>query len=220
MSVTVLCGDARDLLPTLGADPARTVVITDPPWPNDGIDIVGGGIRAEETWRGVAPLIPAVADRLVLWLSALTDARLFLPAVPASMRFATTTWLRFVPPGYRGCFMAGDLAYVFGKMRMPDGARVLSAECVASDPAEMRRRRGLMHPCPRSIEHARWLLRWYAAKADLVIDPFCGSGTTLVAAAEIGIDAIGIDVDECWCDEARARVAAAESQQLIREAMP
>lgn len=42
-----------------------------------------------------------------------------------------------------------------------------------------------------------------------VIDPFMGSGSTLVAAQQLGIRAIGFDIDRKWCDVARDRLAAA-----------
>jgi hypothetical protein len=212
--IDVLHGDALEILPGLALDPARTVVVTDPPWPNE-VGLAGGGTAAEETWRRIAGVLPLVADRLVLWLSALTDARLFVSHVPASLPWATVCWLKYIPPGYRGCFMSGDVAYVFGKMRIPEGAHCLSSETKSVSTAATRAmRRGIEHPCPRSLAHARRLLRWYAAKADTIVDPFCGSGTTLVAAAELGLNAIGIDVDERWCDQARERV------RLTQEPLP
>lgn len=40
-----------------------------------------------------------------------------------------------------------------------------------------------------------------------VVDPFCGSGTTLVACAKRGIGFIGIDIDGGYCDIAEGRVS-------------
>jgi DNA modification methylase len=39
-----------------------------------------------------------------------------------------------------------------------------------------------------------------------VLDPFCGSGTTLIAALETGRKAIGIEIDERWVTVARQRL--------------
>ena len=49
------------------------------------------------------------------------------------------------------------------------------------------------HPTEKPIELMRTLLRATAPPGSTIIDPFCGSGTTLVAAAQLGLDAIGVD---------------------------
>lgn len=41
-----------------------------------------------------------------------------------------------------------------------------------------------------------YFLKRYFKKGDIILDPFCGSGTTLVACAEMGFPAVGIDVSE------------------------
>lgn len=43
---------------------------------------------------------------------------------------------------------------------------------------------------------AEYFLKKHFKPGDIILDPFCGSGTTLVQCAEMGIDAIGIDVSE------------------------
>lgn len=209
----VVHGDARDILPTLATDPSRTVVITDPPWPDcEHVDIEGAD-DALGLWRDVAALLPAVADRLIMVLGSDTDPRGMLEAVPPSLPFITTLWLRYARPAYRGPIMrSADVAYCFGRARLHPGSRVLPGEYVST---RSRDRTETAHPCPRNLQHMRWLVGRHAAKADLVIDPFCGSGTTLVAAAELGIPAIGFDVDARWVAETNRRLASITQELLF-----
>ena len=53
-------------------------------------------------------------------------------------------------------------------------------------------------------------MKWACPPNGLVLDPFCGSGTTCVAAKREGFDYIGIDISEEYCEIARRRVANTE----------
>lgn len=61
------------------------------------------------------------------------------------------------------------------------------------------------HPCPKPLSLYRAILG--RAKVSSVIDPFMGSGTTLRAASELGIPAIGIELSERYCEIAATRLA-------------
>ena len=63
------------------------------------------------------------------------------------------------------------------------------------------------HPAPFPVELPQRLMELYTFRGDLVVDPFCGSGSTLVAAARCGRDAVGYDLDPTYVELARARVA-------------
>jgi site-specific DNA-methyltransferase (adenine-specific) len=69
----------------------------------------------------------------------------------------------------------------------------------------------VQHPAPFPVELPQKLMELYTYRGDLVVDPFCGSGTTLVAATRCGRDAVGYDLDPAYVDIARARLAGDEA---------
>ena len=62
------------------------------------------------------------------------------------------------------------------------------------------------HPAPFPIELPRRCIKMFSYVGDIVLDPFMGSGTTLVAAGQLGRGGIGVDVDKGYCKLAQARV--------------
>lgn len=55
------------------------------------------------------------------------------------------------------------------------------------------------HPAPYPLELATRLVRMFSFTGDTVLDPFCGSGTTMVAALRSGRNSIGIEIDSEYC---------------------
>jgi site-specific DNA-methyltransferase (adenine-specific) len=73
------------------------------------------------------------------------------------------------------------------------------------------------HPAPYPLELATRLVRMFSFTEDTVLDPFCGSGTTMVAALRNGRDSIGIEIDPDYCRMA-ARYLKAETADLFATA--
>ncbi|HEX6972362.1 MAG TPA: site-specific DNA-methyltransferase [Limnochordia bacterium] len=64
------------------------------------------------------------------------------------------------------------------------------------------------HPAPFPVELATRVIKLYSYVGDVVLDPFCGSGTTCVAAAAHGRRYVGYDIVPAYCETARRRLAA------------
>jgi hypothetical protein len=62
------------------------------------------------------------------------------------------------------------------------------------------------HPCPKPVEWMRWLVGLVALPDETIFDPFMGSGTTLRAAKDLGRRAVGIEMDERYCEIAARRM--------------
>lgn len=63
------------------------------------------------------------------------------------------------------------------------------------------------HPTEKPEGLCRWLIGKSSDAGDLVLDPFAGSGTTLLAAKEMGRRAIGIEIEERFCEAAAERLS-------------
>ena len=62
------------------------------------------------------------------------------------------------------------------------------------------------HPAPFPLELPSRLIKLFTFEDDFVFDPFAGSGTTLLAAKELGRYGYGVDVDEAYCKLAAKRL--------------
>ena len=62
------------------------------------------------------------------------------------------------------------------------------------------------HPTTKPLSIISVLMQATSNPADLILDPFCGSGTTLVAAKQLGRKAIGVEISEAYCKIAVERL--------------
>jgi DNA modification methylase len=72
------------------------------------------------------------------------------------------------------------------------------------------------HPAPFPLELASRLVRMFSFQGDTVLDPFCGTGTTMIAALRYSRNSIGIEVDPEYCRMA-ARYLKKEGSNLFLE---
>jgi DNA modification methylase len=97
------------------------------------------------------------------------------------------------------------------ELGMPHESTISKEEFLAStlDVWEIRpeRARRVQHPAPFPVELPERFIRLYTYAGDVVLDPFLGSGSTAVAAAQNGRRYVGYDTDPAYVDIARARVA-------------
>jgi DNA modification methylase len=73
------------------------------------------------------------------------------------------------------------------------------------------------HPCPMPLVLMRRIILLVSQENDLILDPFCGSGTTCVAAKMLGRRYIGIDISEKYCQIARQRLEAVDTGVPVKE---
>lgn len=74
------------------------------------------------------------------------------------------------------------------------------------------------HPAPFPVELPLRCMKLFSFVGDTVLDPFMGSGSTLVAASRCGRKAVGIEIDPRYCEIARGRIAEeGQPQQVCRK---
>jgi DNA modification methylase len=196
--ITIYCGDCRDILPVL---PIGNLVLTDYPYGNDTQYGQYKDTR-ENLAKLIADTMPLILKKAPVSLVACGIANIFMYPKPdwvlswhyengvGSSHWGYNCWqpiLAYGPDPY--------LANCLG--RRSDAAPHLPLEKVLF----------LDHPCPKPLSTWKWfLLRGSVNRNDLVIDPFMGIGTTLMAAKQIGRRAIGIELEERYCEGAVKRL--------------
>jgi DNA modification methylase len=203
--ITIYCADCRDVLPHL---PKVDLVLTDPPY---GIALdtdnsrFSGGTKGNMAKRGngigsaggkpiandQAPFDPSflvsIGKSQIIW-----GWHCFPNLLP---RGACLVWLKRNDAAF-GSFLSDAETAWMSKGHGVYCRRDLSNNAIALERA---------HPTQKPVSLMAWCLNFFPT-AELVFDPFMGSGTTLVAAKQLGRRAIGIEIERKYCDIAIDRL--------------
>lgn len=206
-NVKLILGDARTVLPRIER---YDTLITDPVWPNSTADIMGAD-RPRELFQEMWQALSTLPARAAIQLGCNSDPR-FLVCVPPQLAFFRYVSLEISRKAYHGRLLhSGDVAMLFGKPPMSrPGLRVIPGRCNDEGGKD---KEAPEHPCPRKLKHVKYLVHIWTDPDDTVIDPFCGSGTTLIAALELGRKAIGIEIEPRWGKLAQERLVAWHAQR-------
>jgi site-specific DNA-methyltransferase (adenine-specific) len=215
--ITIYHGDCREILPTL--DPVD-LVLTDPPygipagaafWRKNGSVIDDDGLAGHnllvEGWRELVQLRTPAAfiefmgsgfdaiDRTRQGHrdAGLEEVRLFLIVKPAPAPTVRPVMCTSWEPALIS--QRGGKAW-HGGGYVPDSWIGLSPNRLGQG----------VHPTQKPIEPFHRLVQAFSPNDGAVLDPFMGSGTTLRAAKDLGRKAIGIEIEERYCEIAAKRL--------------
>ncbi|HVB27674.1 MAG TPA: site-specific DNA-methyltransferase [Mycobacteriales bacterium] len=228
--ITIYCAEALDVLPELSGVGA---VVTDPPYSSGGA-FRGDrtrGVVAKYVQTGTLAYRPEFAGDSrdqrsflvwsTLWLNAARQGSVSgapvcvfsdwrqLPTTTDAVQVAGWTWrgIAVWAKGYgrvNGSGMSSSAEFVCWGTNGPAAEREDYPPGLFTCPPERGEDKRHVAQKPEAV--MRWLLR-LATPGALVLDPFMGSGTTLRAAMDLGLPAVGIDSDERYCEIAAKRLA-------------
>ena len=188
MTSTLYWDDCLNVLPYI--EPVDAV-ITDPIWPNVPPGMFEATEKMTPSYLLHEALVKIQAKRVIIVLRYDSDPR-FLSAVPSRWPFFRVQTLGYSVPGYNGRKLGGmELAYCFGEpVPSAPGRRVIPGQGPTVQPLKHL----ADHPCPRNVNHFRWLVNWWTDPGETVLDPFMGSGVTGQACVQMQRNFIGIEI--------------------------
>lgn len=201
--VTLYLGDCREVLPTL---PDVDVLLTDPPY---GINLdpdytrrtFGGGTRAPSGFKRITgdaePFNPShligTAPLVILW-----GANNFAERLPVGR------WLVWDKREQTPSNQLADVELAWCSKR--GAARMFRHYW--NGPVRASERGYHVHPTQKPVALMAWVLDTLKVPVGaLVLDPYCGSGPVLRAAKDTGRRAIGVEIDEAYCEVTARRLA-------------
>lgn len=208
--IRIFHGDCLGVLPDLPAE-SIDFVLTDPPylvgytgrWDGDRLAIVGD---ADPAW--LAPSFSEIyrvmkRDTFCVSFYGWPHADLFVGCWK-QIGFRLVSHLAFVKNVWGlGRFTRGqhETGYLLAK-----GSPAIPAFAI-SDTIEWEREHDAFHPNQKPVSALYPLIAAYAPEQGIVLDPFMGSGSSLRAAKDFGLSAIGIEIEERYCRYAASRMA-------------
>ena len=192
--ISIFHGDCREILcdEVLRELGAFDLLLTDPPY--------GNGFAADPTkWRERAGHPPERWDDQTFddLASILRHGKIQIVwggnyyTLPPSRG-----WLAWCKPDAPPSMGGAEFAWT----NQDRNTRYLVQSIAATNPER------LGHPTQKPLALIKWCLRQFPG-VETVLDPFMGSGTTLVAARQFGYAAVGIEIEERYCEMAAERLA-------------
>lgn len=199
--VELYLGDCREILPKLGKLDA---IVTDPPYGISADKAAsknkgkwGWTYYGDTTWDAERPPASVFyqmreqSDYQIIW-----GGNYFTDVLPPTMQ-----WLIW-DKGQRD-FSLADLEMAWSSQKAAARIFDYSRALALKD--------GKEHPTQKPVEVMRWCIGFLPAKCKTIVDPFMGSGTTGVAAVDMGRKFIGIERSEKYFEIALRRVSEAVS---------
>jgi len=214
--ITIYHGDCREVIPSLDV---FDLVLTDPPYG------VSGALNSKTRTRGpCATNESRQKNKYTLFDDSIEYVKSVI--VPAFCMALEKSQRSIITPGNR-CLTLYPMPDAFGVFYQPAsvglqawgradaqpifyyGAFPGESRWIPGNPCsyvltESPKPNG--HPCPKPFNAWSNLLRVGTYQNDTVVDPFMGSGTTLRAAKDLGRKAIGIEIEERYCEIAARRL--------------
>jgi site-specific DNA-methyltransferase (adenine-specific) len=196
-AITIYHGDCREILPQLRR---VDVVLTDPPYAiGEGYDSHGDTTgNLDVLIRDVMPHLFRLSERIAI-----------TPGVANVHRYPKPKWiLCWTTPAGAGSgpwgFCCWQPVLVYGKDPYLTGGLGRRPDLI--NHTETSPLNG--HPCAKPLKLWTKLMQRISPLAnESFLDPFVGSGTTLRAAKDLGRKAIGIEIEEKYCEIAARRMA-------------
>jgi site-specific DNA-methyltransferase (adenine-specific) len=218
-AVTIYHGDCREVVPSL---PVPDLVITDPPYV---VGAKGCGLAGDRqylkditTANLDAGFDLEILSRFPNWFCFCGKQQLLeMLKFVADKTWMLITWNKPNPTPLTNNNYLPDTEYIvhvwekgrlFGEYN--DKSRFIIW------PAEQN---ALPHPTVKPLAIIEKCIRLGSAKGNTVLDPFMGSGSTLLAARRLGRQAIGIEIEERYCDLAVRRLQGLASRREGQETL-
>lgn len=200
MPVELIHGDCMSYMASL-PDKAFELAIVDPPYGMDRkMDGSGGAGRVMRRWkrdtpswdikpeRGYFEELARVSENQIIW-----GANNFLECLPSTTNFVF--WYKHQPAPN---FADGEFAWT----SFQGPCRCVDIPCFGAHGQDPE---GKIHPTQKPVTLYRWLLHNYAKPGWRILDTHLGSGSSAIAAHEMGFDFVGIEIDTDYIAAARKR---------------
>jgi len=200
--IAIYHGNSTEILPGLSDIGA---VVTDPPY-GIGWKPRKNHRGEDHIWKDDTPFDPAP------WL-AVGEHHLFFGAQYFSASLPESeAWLCWVKRpisattdfgNRQGTYATIELAWTDFGCKPAFQCHVWDGGMRAGD----KQNRSFCHPSQKPLEIMRWCVDKCPETTGPILDPYAGSGTTLRAAKDLGRKAIGIEIEEKYCEVAAKRLA-------------